>query len=329
LQIAVVGLGKMGILHSCILKVIPNVEVVALCEKSGMIRKFLKKIFTDARIVDDTEKLADLELDGVYVTTPIPSHFPIVKTIYLKKIARNLFVEKTLANNYLEAQELCSLADRSGGVNMVGYLRRFYVMFRKAKELLSQGIIGEVSSFEAYAYSSDFCGVKQGFSAVNAEGDVLRDLGCYAVDLALWFFGDLQVSSADVKSLGASCQGDCVDFRIKSFKGLEGKFSVSRCMEGYRMPEVGLSIFGSKGSIMVNDYKVKLMISSGRSSVWYRHDLSDNVPFWLGLPEYYREDLHFVNSVNEGHAAEPGFYEASKVDEIISQIEKSVGQNYE
>jgi predicted dehydrogenase len=319
----------MGILHSCILRVIPNVEVAALCEKSGMIRRFLKKVFAGVSIVDDVEKLADLELDAVYVTTPIPSHFPIVKTIYLKKMARNLFVEKTLANNYPEAQELCNLADRLEGVNMVGYLRRFYVTFRKTKELFSQRIIGEVSSFEAYAYSSDFCGVKQGSSAVNAEGDVLRDLGCYAVDLALWFFGNLQVSSADVKSLGASCQGDCVDFRVKGFKGLEGKFSVSKCMEGYRMPEVGLSIIGSKGSITVNDDKVELMLSSGRSSVWYRHDLSDNVPFWLGLPEYYREDLHFVNSVNEGHAAEPSFYEASKVDEIISQIEKNAGRNYE
>jgi predicted dehydrogenase len=276
--------------------------------------------------VDDVEKLADLELDAVYVTTPIPSHFPIAKTIYLKNIAHNLFVEKTLATNYHEAQELCSLADRSGGVNMVGYLRRFYVTFRKAKELLSQGVMGEISSFEAYAYSSDFCEVKQGTSASVARDGVLRDLGCHAVDLALWIFSDLQVVLAEVVSLRGSCLGDCVNFGVKGPNGLRGKFSVSWCMEDYRMPEVGLSIIGSKGSMTVNDDKVEIMLSSGRSFVWYRHDLSDNVPFWLGLPEYYREDLHFVKSVNEGHAAEPSFYEASKVDEIISQIEKNVGQ---
>ena len=319
----------MGILHSCILKVIPNVEVTVLCEKSGMIRRFLKKVFVEARIVDDVEKLADLELDAVYVTTPIQSHFPIAKTIYLKEIARNLFVEKTLATNYQEAQELCSLANRSGGVNMVGYLRRFYVTFRKAKELLSQATIGEISSFEAYAYSSDFCEIQQGPSASAARGGILRDLGCHAVDLALWFLGDFQVASAEVKSLSASCQGDCVNFRVKGFNGLKGKFSVSWCMEGYRMPEVGLSIIGSKGTMVVNDDKVELMLNGGRSFVWYRHDLHDNVPFWLGLPEYYREDLHFVRAANEGHAAEPSFYVASKVDEIISQIEKNAGENDE
>lgn len=329
MRVAVIGLGKMGILHSCILKVIPSVEVAALCEKSGIIRRFLRKVFAGARIVDDVEKLADSELDAVYVTTPIPSHFPIAKTIYSEKTSNNLFVEKTLATNYYEAQELRRLADRSGGVNMVGYLRRFNVAFRKAKELLSQGTIGEISSFEAYAYSSDFCQVKQGTSASVARGGVLKDLGCHAIDLALWFFGDLQVASAEVKSLSANCPRDCVNFRVEGFSGLEGKFNVSRCMEGYRMPEVGLSIVGSRGSVAVNDDRVELMPNDSRSSVWYRHDLNDNVPFWIGLPEYYREDIHFVKSFNEGHAAEPSFYVASKVDGIISQLESNVGGNDE
>ena len=41
---------------------------------------------------------------------------------------------------------------------MVGYLRRFCVTFRKAKNLLCENALGEVSSFKAYAYSSDFSG---------------------------------------------------------------------------------------------------------------------------------------------------------------------------
>jgi predicted dehydrogenase len=329
MQVAVIGLGKMGILHSCILKRIPNVEVVALCEKSGMIRRFLKKIFTDTRIVDDVEKLADLGLDAVYITTPIPSHFSIAKAICEQKIARNLFVEKTLATSYSEARELCNLAGRLGGVNMVGYLRRFYVTFRKAKELLSQSTVGQLSSFEAYAYSADFREVKQDPAAYTSTGDVLRDLGCHALDVALWFFGELQISSANAKSSSASWPDDYVSFRVKGFNALEGGFSASRCMDGYRMPEVGLSIIGSKGSLIVNDDKVELSLTGGRSFVWYRHDLSDHVPFWLGLPEYYREDLHFAESVSEGHIAEPSFYDASKVDEIISQLEENAGKSYE
>lgn len=36
LRVAVVGLGKMGLLHASILNVLSNVKLTAVCEKSGM-----------------------------------------------------------------------------------------------------------------------------------------------------------------------------------------------------------------------------------------------------------------------------------------------------
>jgi hypothetical protein len=91
------------------------------------------------------------------------------------------------------------------------------------------------------------------------------------------------------------------------------------------MPEVGFSIVGSKGVIVVNDDKVELVLQNGKKSVWYRHDLDDNVPFWLALPEYYREDQCFVKSIMDSVTAEPSFRSGSKVDEIIGQVEKRAG----
>jgi predicted dehydrogenase len=326
IRAGLVGLGKMGLVHSCILKVLPNVQLTALCEKSRMTRRFLKKVFDGVPIVDDVEKFADFDLDAVFVTTPIPSHFAVAKIIYLGEIAPHLFVEKTLANNYSQAKELCGLADSFGGINMVGYLRRFYVTFGKARDLLSENAIGEVSSFKAYAYSSDFLGAREGVAAPGSRGGVLRDLGCHAVDLALWFFGDLRVDS--VKPISPSNCGceDYVSFNSSNSHGLEGQFSVSWRVEHYRLPEVGFSIIGSRGKMVVNDDKLELQMSTGDSQTWFRHDLNDNVPFWLGLPEYYREDLHFADSVAEHRRAEPDFHAASKVDEIISQAEKRIGE---
>ena len=90
------------------------------------------------------------------------------------------------------------------------------------------------------------------------------------------------------------------------------------------MAEVGFSIEGSEGMIEVDDDKVELRLNSGRSSVWYRHDLQDNVSFWLGLPEYYREDLHFIKSVIGSCDAEPNFDAGSKVDRIIGQVKQTL-----
>lgn len=314
---AIVGLGKMGFVHAGILNVLPNVEIVALCDKSGLLRRLSKKIFKGLEIVDDLEKLAGLDLDAVYVTTPIPSHFPIAEAILDREISKNLFVEKTLAQTYAESRQLADLAHSDQSITMVGYLRRFYVTFKKTRELLREGAIGEVESFKAYAYSSDFLGLEKKAKVARSRGGVLRDLGCHAIDLAISFFGNIEVTSDGSKPSDQTT--DSISFKTKQSEIL-GQFDFSWCKENYRTPEVGFSITGSEANLVVNDDQVKLEPLRGEPCRWYRHDLNDNVPFWLGLPEYYREDWHFVRSALEKTAAEPDFCDGAKVDKIIDDL---------
>lgn len=321
LRIAVVGIGKMGLLHAGILSSLPDVELVALCDKSAMILRFARKVFapTGVKVLNGIEELAGLDLDVAYVTTPISSHAAIVRELYASETARNVFVEKTLASNYEEARGLCELAQRIKGVNMVGYMKRFAVTFRKAKDLLDKKALGEISSFDAYAYSSDFLGLDPNSKTAASRGEALRDLGCHAIDLALWFFGGLQVESLRPKpSTGETL--DLVSFAVGSLGGVKGEFNVSRSMEGYRYPEICFSIVGSRGTLRVNDDKLEFKQDHGESFTWYRHDLSDNVDFWLGEAEYFREDQRFIRSILEGHGAEPDFSAASEVDGVIDNV---------
>lgn len=320
LRVAVIGLGKMGLLHACILNVLPSVELTALCDKSAMVRKIFKRLFKGVQLTGDVENLAGSDLDAVYITTPIPSHFFVAKTVYLKEIACNLFVEKTLAYNYDEATELCKLAQSFGGINMVGYMKRFAVTFKKARDFLNKDVLGNVVSFDAYSYSSDFSEVKEGSKISRSRGGVLGDLGSHVVDLALWFFGDLRVESAELESLSAGGSEDSARFSVRNSDGLEGQFDISWCKKEYRMPEFGLVIRGTKGIMNVNDDKVKLELTVGGSRKWYRHDLNDSVSFLLGAPEYFREDEYFIKSMLNGSEAEPNFSTASKVDYILDQV---------
>jgi predicted dehydrogenase len=327
LKVAIVGFGKMGILHAGILNVLPEVKIVAICEKSGLIRRFLKKVFKNVYVFDAIEKLLNVSLDAVYVTTPIPSHFPIVKGIYAAEIAANVFVEKTLASNSCGAKELCDLARKFGGVNMVGYMRRFSVTFRKAKDLLNQGVIGEPVSFSSYAYSSDFFGIDKNPRVQTPKVGVLRDLGCHAIDLALWFFGDFKVKNAELGSYVNESSEDSVYFEVETPDGVNGQFNVSWCVDKHRMPEVDFLIAGRKGFIKVNDDELELCLNSGEKLRWYRHDLGDSVDFWLGAPEYFREDRCFIESIFANQRAEPDFFSSSKVDLIIDEVKVKAKRN--
>jgi predicted dehydrogenase len=323
LRVAVVGMGKMGLLHASVLNVLPDVELAGVCEKSSFTKKLLKKIFRTIPVVDDVSDFSGLDIDAVFVATPIPFHFTVAKAICQERLARHLFVEKPLCSNFSESKELCDLAATFGGVNMVGYLRRFMVTFIKARSLLLENVIGELFSFNIDAFSSDFCGITNNPKVSLARGGVLRDLGSYALDLALWFFNDFQVLSSSVDSITGKNSEDAVHAVVeRKSDGLRGDFSISWCAEGYRMAEVGLLIRGSKGTIEVNDDRVSLNLGRDKISTWHRVDLDDTTPFWIGAPEYYREDAYFIKSAREHSIAEPSFATASKVDLIIERIAK-------
>jgi predicted dehydrogenase len=325
MKAAVIGAGKMGLVHASLLSTLPNIELVAFCDKSALIRRFLAGIVGKTRVFAEVERLLDLDADIIYVTTPIPSHYSVVKEIYSWRKPVSIFVEKTLASNYDDSLKLCELARDSKGVNMVGYMKRFAVTFQKARELLSQDAIGQISSFGAHAYSSDFFGVKEASKMPSNRGGVLSDLGSHVIDLALWLFGDFEVQSTGQP--GVTDIQNTVNFKVRNDDQIEGTFDVSWCKEGYHVPEFGLSIQGSKGKIKVDDDVVELETSSGGSFHWHKHDLNDNVGFLLGAPEYYREDDYFVKSILSDVGAEIDFSNASKVDYIIGKATGGTSAN--
>jgi len=249
----------------------------------------------------------------------IPAHFPIVNDLYSKISVSNVFVEKTLASSWNNADQLCALSEKNRGVNMVGYMKRFSVTFSKAKSLLEENILGELDSFRGSAYSSDFANINQASQGLS-RGGVLNDLGSHIIDLALWFFGDFKVEDAVIKSSMNNSE-DEVTFKVRG-SNLTGEFDVSWYKENYRLPNFALTVHGDKGTLTVNDSNVIVESSGKKPLILYRPALNDNVPFLLGDPEYYREDEHFIKSILNGDSAEPSFRTASKVDYIIDKVKK-------
>jgi predicted dehydrogenase len=320
LRVAVVGLGKMGLLHVGILASMPEVQLVAVCDQSKLVTKMAKKIFKEkVAVVKEARLLVDLNLDAVYITTPIPSHFHVVKSIFNSGITRNIFTEKTLAEHLDESEQISLIARNAGGVTMVGYQKRFGVTFNKAYELLKEDVIGSLLSFKAYAYSSDFVGIEQDQTnkLSGSRGGVLRDLGSHAISLALWYFGEITVVH-DKSSINNACS-QSTGFTAQA-SNVEGCIEASWCKKGYRMPDTGVIAEGSKGRLFVNDDKVEVQFKDGSIKRWFRQNLDDSVDFVLWSPEYYREDHHFINCILNKEKPCPDFFEASKVDKIIHMV---------
>ena len=299
-----------------------DVELVALCDKSGLMNRLFKSAFrgTNISVLNDSDKLLELNLDAVYVTTPIPSHSSIIKSLYAKEIVRNIFVEKTLAENYVQSKELCQAAKNVDGITMVGYMKRFNVIFEKAKELLTQGNLGEPTSFKAYAYSSDFVELSKNAKLTASRGGAIRDIGCHVIDLTFWLLGDLELQDVTSTVQTEKESEAPISFMAATSTGLTGQFEISQRVPNYHMPEFGLTIECPKGKIQVNDDRLVLTPIDAAPQKWFRHDLHDNVDFSMGEAEYFRENRHFINALLSNQKCEPNFDTAAKIDNFIDQL---------
>jgi predicted dehydrogenase len=310
----------MGLLHASILNTIPNVKTTVICESNHLLMKFTEKALNNIKIVDAIHGFSNAEVDAVFVSTPIPSHAGVISELYNMGI-NNIFTEKTLAAEGKESLQICKLAEQAGGMNMVGYMARFAVPFKKARELLKSGIIGEVLSFQGYTYSSDFIGIQE---KSFLRGGVLRDLGCHVLDLAQWYFGDFTLTDANIEPKTPVNGESSARFNVTGNNNLKGEFDISWCRKGYRIPDYGLVITGVKGSLEVNNDSVKLAID-GKQETWYRADLNDSVPFLLGAAEYYREDRAFIDAIINKKPPDPDFNTSSKIDCFIDQVKIKAG----
>lgn len=316
----------MGLMHASILGFSADVDIVAICEKNSLVRRFARKVIPGIRLVEDVRELASFKPDAVFITTPPASHYPIIKTIYDEKIAANIFTEKPLAVNFLQADELVNLAEKSGGANMVGYHRRFSVTFNHARKLLNSGEIGIPVSFAGHAYSADFLGARTARQAIG-RGGVIEDSGCHIVDIIRWILGDLKLTDARVSSiLGPGSQDEAV-IKVETEAGTGGEIEASWCKPGYRLPDMSLSITATKGTLTVNEDMVRLDVNGGKTAVWYKHDLDDRVDFFIGGSEYRRQDSAFLRAVMDGGKVQPDFKTASGVDKLIDEANSLSGRN--
>ncbi|TVR46734.1 MAG: gfo/Idh/MocA family oxidoreductase [Planctomycetota bacterium] len=86
--------------------------------------------------------LARDDLDAIYVASPDAQHH--AHTLEAAASGRHVLVEKAMASNTAECNEMITACESAGVLLSVAYYRRCYPSILAAKELLDQGLLGEV-----------------------------------------------------------------------------------------------------------------------------------------------------------------------------------------
>ena len=127
------------------------------------------------------ELLADPTIEAIY--NPLPNHLHVPWTIRALEAGKHVLCEKPVALDANEAERLVEASERAGRLVAEAFMVRHHPQWRKAKELVASGRIGEarlVQTTFSY-YLTDPTNIR---NQAEIGGGGLYDIGCYAINTA-------------------------------------------------------------------------------------------------------------------------------------------------
>ena len=138
-------------------KAVPQgVAVTAICDTyTGHLARAKDRIQTIYGITPKTyddfrDLLADKSIDAVFIMTPEHLHHDM--TIAALRAGKNVYIEKPLAHTIEEGFDIVNEWKKSGKVVQVGTQNRSSSLYKKAKEMVEQGQIGDIHYVRAFWY---------------------------------------------------------------------------------------------------------------------------------------------------------------------------------
>src|SRR4030042_2777938 len=143
IHVAVVGAGAWGKHHIRVFSEIPNVRLKYICDSDPKKLSSLQKSYPQSKMVENLKPiLQDPEIRGVVIASSAVSHYSLSKEILLAE--KDVLVEKPMALNSKDAEEMLRIAEKGGRILMVGHLLIYHPVVDRLKELIASGELGKI-----------------------------------------------------------------------------------------------------------------------------------------------------------------------------------------
>jgi predicted dehydrogenase len=201
------------------------------------------------------ELVARDDVDIVDVCTPPGTHAEIVEAALAA--GKAVLCEKPLAADYASARRLVDAAAAARAPNAVGFNYRRLPAVSLFKQLVDDGMVGDVRLLRATWLSDEFLDPAIPFDwrfERAMGGTSIADLGAHLVDLALWIVGDVAAVAAQSETFTRERSGRTVDVDeassalVRFVDGASGTFEMARVC-ARRPCDFTIEVNGSRGTL--------------------------------------------------------------------------------
>ena len=300
--LGLIGLGFIGNTHLKHSQKLVDARLVAVADLSKKALRAAEGAGVSKVFADYKDLLKDPEVDAVIIALPTHLHLQCAKEA--AEAGKHIFLEKPIARNVEEAEEIVSIARRDSVKLMVGYPLRFNSTFIDLKKEISSGTLGDVElAYASYVSSGPFFHRNEGYAPVPVPdwwfnkdltgGGVLIDLGSHMMNLLRWYFGEV---TAIRSRLGYRLNMDFEDSATCMIKFENGTIAVMGVGWFSRDQTLKVDLFGTVKHITAEHHPPNFIVTAAQVLT-------------LGTSRYYWSHLaelqHFVNCIVKDFSPSP------------------------
>ncbi len=315
-NVAVIGCGSWG---KNIVRNFYELGVLnTVCDLNPNTLSSIRTKFPAVKITSDFDKvLSSNAIKAVAIATPAVTHYTIAKKTILA--GKDVFVEKPLAMNTKQAEELIELAKRKNKILMIGHILQYHPALIKLKEMVEQGALGKIE----YIYSN-----RLNIGKLRTEENILWSFAPHDISAILML---LEEEPVKVSSFGGSyiTEGvyDVTLTTVEFKNGIKGHIFVSG-LHPYK--EQKLIIVGTKAMVVFDDlskeklfvYPHRIEYKSGKIPVAQK---VEHYPVAVEDREPLKEELkHFMECINKRKTPRTDGKEGLRVLKVLEEAENSI-----
>lgn len=277
-----------------------------------MKRNFSRGVNAGVKVFDDYKEILALKPDVAVVCCNMRNYPNIVEECLNLNI--NTVIEKPMAMNYEDGLRMYKAYQKSDAVFCINWPVAWFESFRKVKELVDAGEVGEVLRVH-YRSPATLGPYSHDFGAMSAEeiekykdlfwynhnrgGGSSLDYGGYGCTLATWILGKQAERVCGIRKnffLKFSDVEDYVNYTLDfgtAVADIEGSWSTFNSGE---VPS-GPIVYGSKGTIVADRYSSEVKVYKTFSHQFTEPDDVYTLAPWNNLEYMLPENLydHLVN----------------------------------
>jgi len=297
-KVAVIGAGKIGAVHAKAYAAMPGADLVAICDQRLNAAEELAGAYS-ARAFATIEQVLKEEVDIIDICTPTPTHVDYIKAA--AAAGKHVCCEKPLARSISQAMEAARICEEAGVTLFVAHVLRWFPEYRRLKELIVSGAIGDTVEVRTSRGGKPRGGVDNWLNNMQMSGGVVLDLLVHDFDWLRWCYGSVRRVYA--KGLyGSPVPG--IDYALVTLRFDNG---VIAHVEGNWARPAGfvtsVEVAGKQGLLHFRNSESRALVIERRSGA--SEAVEDITPPSMALVDpYYKELAHLVECIEENRPPE-------------------------